>query len=169
MRKPILTLDWDGVVHSYTSGWKGATVIPDPPVPGALEFIVRALDRFDLAIHSSRSHQWGGIGAMKRYLRDHYAYLGGCNPQGGQFEFDVPEWWRDFICANSAMEPWEHETHNAARLVVKRIRWPLFEPASLISIDVRALTFAGTLPALDTLASFKPWNKRPPPEPSHAT
>jgi hypothetical protein len=34
MRKPILCLDFDGVLHSYTSGWKGAAVIPDPPVPG---------------------------------------------------------------------------------------------------------------------------------------
>ena len=39
-RKPIICLDFDGVIHSYTSGWKGAAVIPDPPVPGALEFIV---------------------------------------------------------------------------------------------------------------------------------
>ena len=31
MPKPILCLDFDGVVHSYTSGWKGADVIPDPP------------------------------------------------------------------------------------------------------------------------------------------
>lgn len=31
---PILCLDFDGVCHSYTSGWKGAAVIPDPAVPG---------------------------------------------------------------------------------------------------------------------------------------
>jgi hypothetical protein len=30
-------LDFDGVVHSYRSGWRGATVIPDPPIHGTAE------------------------------------------------------------------------------------------------------------------------------------
>ena len=42
MTKPILCLDFDGVIHSYTSGWKGARIILDPPVPGALDFILAA-------------------------------------------------------------------------------------------------------------------------------
>ncbi len=29
--KQTVVFDFDGVIHSYTSGWKGATVIPDPP------------------------------------------------------------------------------------------------------------------------------------------
>ena len=68
MPKPILCLDFDGVIHSYTSGWKGADVIPDPPVPGALQFIVEALKHFRVAIYSSRSGQAGGIDAMKAWL-----------------------------------------------------------------------------------------------------
>lgn len=71
MAKPILCLDFDGVIHSYSSGWKGATVIPDPPVPGAIDAIRRALEHFDVQIYSSRSGQDGGINAMQEYLLLH--------------------------------------------------------------------------------------------------
>jgi hypothetical protein len=69
MSKPILCLDFDGVLHSYASGWKGADVIPDPPVPGALNFIAAAMEHFTVAIFSSRSNQPGGIEAMKEWFR----------------------------------------------------------------------------------------------------
>jgi hypothetical protein len=68
MSKPILCLDFDGVIHSYSSGWKGADVIPDPPVDGALQFIREALKHFRVAIFSSRSNQPGGLDAMKDYI-----------------------------------------------------------------------------------------------------
>lgn len=67
-RKPILCLDFDGVIHSYASGWKGADIIPDPVVAGAARFIADAQEHFTVAIHSSRSCQDGGIDAMKRYV-----------------------------------------------------------------------------------------------------
>ena len=53
--KKTLCLDFDGVVHSYTSGWKGALTIPDPPVAGALRFIIEADQHFKVAIFSSRA------------------------------------------------------------------------------------------------------------------
>lgn len=40
--KQTVVFDFDGVIHSYTSGWKGATVIPDPPVPGIKEAIKKS-------------------------------------------------------------------------------------------------------------------------------
>jgi hypothetical protein len=69
--KPILCLDFDGVLHRYDSGWKGASVIPDPPVPGAMDFIEEAIRHFDVHIYSSRSSQYDGIKAMKEYIRHH--------------------------------------------------------------------------------------------------
>lgn len=69
--KPILCLDFDGVIHSYVSGWRTADVVTDPPVPGAVEFIRAALKHFTVAIHSSRSHQPGGIAAMQAWLAEH--------------------------------------------------------------------------------------------------
>jgi hypothetical protein len=76
MYKPILCLDFDGVIHSYKSGWKGADVIPDPPVDGAMDFISRALEHFRVSIFSSRSGHSDGIYAMRKWLRKHWLDLG---------------------------------------------------------------------------------------------
>lgn len=70
-KRPILCLDFDGVVHSYTSPWVRATHIPDPPVPGALQFISAAQEHFAVQIFSSRSNEVGGISAMVHWLRTH--------------------------------------------------------------------------------------------------
>lgn len=72
MSKPILCLDFDGVIHSYSSGWKGADVIPDAPVVGAMRFIWDATEHFRVAIYSSRSGQSGGIRAMRHWLTKHF-------------------------------------------------------------------------------------------------
>jgi hypothetical protein len=71
MSKPILCLDFDGVVHSYTSGWQGAGVIPDPPVEGAIAFMLEALNHFDVVVFSTRSNQSGGRAAMRNWLHGH--------------------------------------------------------------------------------------------------
>lgn len=71
MNKPILCLDFDGVCHSYASGWKGAAIIPDPPVVGMWEFLWRAVDVFEVNIFSSRSNQVGGLEAMRQWFVDH--------------------------------------------------------------------------------------------------
>lgn len=72
MPKQIICLDFDGVIHSYVSGWQGARNIPDPPVDGALEFMLEALNSgYDVVVHSSRARYFGGIRAMRRWLRAH--------------------------------------------------------------------------------------------------
>lgn len=68
MKLPILCLDFDGVIHSYKSGWQGAAIIPDPPVAGAIEFLDAAVRRFSVVIYSSRSGEPGGIDAMRGWL-----------------------------------------------------------------------------------------------------
>lgn len=67
-RKPILVLDFDGVLHSYDSGWKGANVIPDAPVPGAVDFCHEAAKHFDVRIVSSRCKLAGGSAAIESWL-----------------------------------------------------------------------------------------------------
>lgn len=86
MSKPILCLDFDGVIHSYESGWRGAAVIPDPPVDGAIAFMLGALEHFDVVIFSSRSNQDGGTAAMKAWLREHAGQCWHPSPAGPGLE-----------------------------------------------------------------------------------
>lgn len=72
MSKPILCLDFDGVLHSYDSGWHGADKCADDPTDGAMRFLWEALDHFTVAVFSSRSRQRGGRKAMKTWLRKHF-------------------------------------------------------------------------------------------------
>jgi hypothetical protein len=69
--KQTVVLDFDGVVHSYSSGWMGAENVPDPPTPGAKEAIVKLRESYYVVIVSSRCHQPGGIEAISAWLRKH--------------------------------------------------------------------------------------------------
>ena len=152
MRKRILVLDFDGVIHSYTSGWQGARVIPDPPVRGALEFLVGAIREFDVSILSSRSHQWGGRRAMKRWLYDQFWRI------AVTYE-STPEWMLREIHAFA--DPWPDQVDwDIRRIVYREIRWPLFKPPAHVTIDDRAITFNGKWPSLQEIVDFRPWNKR---------
>jgi hypothetical protein len=69
--KPILCVDFDGVIHSYTSKWIDETTILDPPVPGAFEWLSQASELFTIHIYSSRSKNLKGIAAMQKWFTDH--------------------------------------------------------------------------------------------------
>lgn len=65
----LIAIDFDGVVHSYTSKWTGATSISDPPVEGAFNFIRDLLDAgLQVAIFSTRNVEPGAIDSMKAWL-----------------------------------------------------------------------------------------------------
>lgn len=132
MGKPILCLDFDGVIHSYTSGWQGAGVCNDPPVEGTREFLHEATKHFRVMVYSSRSKSFRGRRAMKRYMKRHFADALTFSPYHTE----------DFL----------HE----------EIGYPWFKPPALITIDDRALTFTGDWSdfAPERLFRFKPWNKQ---------
>lgn len=69
----ILCIDFDGVIHSYTSGWKGPAVITDPPVDGAIQWLKDMVESKAITpqIYSSRSKNEAGIRAMKEYIAKH--------------------------------------------------------------------------------------------------
>ena len=117
------------MIHSYESGWKGADQIPDAPVPGALQFIVEAMDHFRVAIFSSRSCQPGGLSAMQQWI--------------GYWSVDP-----DFGMGDQ----FDHSAWSA-------IEWPKEKPPAFLTIDDRAMMFGGTFPNPKDLLNFKPWNK----------
>lgn len=134
--KPIISVDFDGVIHSYNSGWKGAHRIPDPPVPGALAWLVGMFeeDAVQVAIFSSRSKNLLGRMAMKAWLRkwiinDYQQMIG---PNWEPMYLGLVEW----------------------------IEWPWFKPAALLTIDDRAVTFNGTFPTTKEMLAFRPWYRR---------
>lgn len=143
MKHPILCLDFDGVIHSYTSGWKGADVIPDPPVPGAMKFLRDASQHFDVQIFSSRSHQAGGVQAMADYIVKHMA-----------------AWMLDEDARGDLSS--RRADISAEEFLANELSFPLEKPPAMVTIDDRALTFSGNWADYDPqdLLNFKPWNKR---------
>lgn len=79
MVQRTIYIDFDGVLHSNTSGYLGPDVIPDPPVIDPktgrtaiqwLEELVAHAELF-VNIYSPRSSQPKGIFAMRAWLRRH--------------------------------------------------------------------------------------------------
>jgi hypothetical protein len=70
--KYTVCVDFDGVIHAYTSPWVAPHVIPDPPVAGALQWILdRMHDDFTVVIHTTRARTWRGRRAIRAWLRKH--------------------------------------------------------------------------------------------------
>jgi hypothetical protein len=125
--KPIICLDFDGVVHSYTSGWKGPRHIPDPPVDGALEFMHEMLNHgWDVVICSSRGRYIGGNWAMRRWLYLHSR--------------DSGYWYEDPFGPG-----------------LEDVRFVSRKPPAILTLDDRAQQFQGIWPKLSEVKAFKPW------------
>ena len=71
MSKGTIALDFDGVLHSYTSGWTGP-VPTDPPTLNAQAFVVELLHRgYEVAIFSTRCETPEGLQGVKDWLVIH--------------------------------------------------------------------------------------------------
>jgi hypothetical protein len=141
-QKPILALDFDGVIHSYASGWKGADNIPDPPVPGAIEWIIaQGLTHFTIAIYSARSKSLEGRTAMWEWLYYHMKVVVQAVMQreaGGE-----------------TVEPERVEA--TVQEFLSAIQFPEHKPAAFLTIDDRALRFTGIFPSAAELLATKTW------------
>lgn len=74
--KKTIVFDFDGVIHSYKSGWHGVTVITDPPVPGIAKAIseIRSAG-YEVVVVSSRCASVDGMTAVARYLADNGIFV----------------------------------------------------------------------------------------------
>ncbi len=135
-KKPILCVDFDGVVHSYTSPWINEVTIPDPPVPGALKWLWDATEWFNVIIYSSRSKTEAGRMAMKLWMMERAKQI---------FDSDHP-------MVGGGLPDSVYPVGFAAE-----------KPAAFLTIDDRAVCFEGDWSELDPaqMLDFKPWNKRP--------
>lgn len=130
-RTPIIAVDFDGVIHSYTSGWQGAHVIPDPPVLGAIDFLVSLLGDGSPArpvILSSRARTWRGRRAIRAWLYEHSG----------------PHWHEDAFFRG-----------------ISSVKVTAKKPAASVYLDDRAVRFDGSFPAdgkaVRALLELKPW------------
>jgi hypothetical protein len=89
--KQQIGLDFDGVVHSYTSGWQGYEVVADPPVEGVREAIEEMRKTHNVIIYSCRASDPDGLEAIKRYLTEHGIEVDGITDRKPVAEFIVDD------------------------------------------------------------------------------
>jgi hypothetical protein len=128
MNKPIICVDFDGVIHSYKSGWKGATVISDPVNPGFFEWLDEVSQHFKIVVYSSRSKEAGACDAVALWLADQRKK------------------WRDAGGVSSITDGTPVDVEFAHE-----------KPAAYLTIDDRAICFDGNWPSAETMRNFKPW------------
>lgn len=66
-RKPVLAIDFDGVIHRYNQGWKDGSIY-DIPVPGVKESLEKLSKKYTLVIHSARARSKTQIRMIQDWL-----------------------------------------------------------------------------------------------------
>lgn len=136
MGKPILCIDFDGVIHDYRRGWQDGKIYGQV-MPGFFEWAVRAKERFQLVIYSSRSKTPEGIEAMKFWLVNRCV---------------------DWLTESGqpvGMPP---------IMVLEDFTFAYEKPPAFLTIDDRAVTFKGDWRDAHlqpgALAAFKTWSQK---------
>lgn len=65
--KPILSIDFDGVIHDYKRGWQDGTIYGDV-TPGFFAWAQEAAKIFTLVIHSSRAKTEAGMFDIEEWM-----------------------------------------------------------------------------------------------------
>lgn len=129
--KPIIAVDFDGVIHLYRKGWVDDVTINDEVHPGFFPWVQSVAPYYRVVIFSSRCREAPGILAIRDWLLNRYA---------------------DWAAAANLENP---------ELVWDAIEFSSCKPPATLSIDDRAVTFQGSFEPLtpEFIKAFKPWNK----------
>lgn len=125
-----VAVDFDGVLHSYVSGWQGETVIPDPPVPGAIEWLDTLCNDYRVVIISSRARTWRGRLAIRKWLLKHAGSM------------------------------WANPMNHGPGDGIIDIRVTSEKVPAHLYIDDRSYEFRGRFPSRDYIEAFRPWKAK---------
>lgn len=132
-KKYSIAVDFDGVIHQYTTKQRGEwdpEYIPDPPMPGAFEWLGEMVRSFHVIIHSARFTP-----------RDHTE--AGCAKAHRALEA-VKRW----------MLEQGMDSHTLRRL---EFWMDPGKPTALVYIDDRGYRFEGVFPSKEAIHRLRPW------------
>lgn len=143
MTKPILCVDFDGVIHDYLKGWQDGTIYGDV-TPRFFEWASKANEHFRLQIYSSRSKTQEGRDAMRIWLQD-------------QIRLWIDE-------ASLFSRPTDYTRDRYVQNVIEFFEFVSEKPPAFLTIDDRAIQFRGDWSVdwlnPERLREFKPWNAK---------
>ena len=122
------------MIHSDVSAQGSGAIIPDPPVPGAIERLHELVHSEDVEfvfIHSLRCGNPVAISAMHTWIMQRY------------------------------MDVYGPPTIETMELFAKKVAYAVLKPHADVYVDDRAITFDGDWDklSLDRLKNFKSWNR----------
>lgn len=128
--KWTVACDFDGVINSYTTKWERADLIPDPPMPGAFEWLTDIVKNFKVVIYSAR-------------------FTPHDNTEGG---------WDKAQVALESVRAW-FRTHGLPEEVLEQLEFWMDpgKPTALIYIDDRGYRFKGRFPSRSDIHLLRPW------------
>lgn len=132
-QKPVLSVDFDGTVHSYEWGWQDGTIYGSV-VDGFFEWLMSVYEQFEVVIFSTRSAEADKLDDMARWCNDQWVIW----RHSEHGDNDAPE---QIPVSFSADKPKAHVSIDD-RTIRFEGKW-----------DARELQ-------PDALAAFKPWTER---------